>query len=526
MSVRDEPMQVIVDSDSIRVVSAGETGPASLSVGDMVLGTEGQVVTVVGGAPVFADAPGTPVDANQTIVGDPTNAGKAVATQYIFAEAYGDLSPSTGDAAANVTTLNAAITAADAIGATVVVPPQSIPINAKVTIPEYVGLVGGGINVTVFLATTSSAQLEFSAPSYAKISDWTFDGNSVATVGVTASTSNGASFRNIRVTGVVGDSFHIYNVQNASFDNIETQYNTKGFYVDDGCGSCVFNALKSSGNEYYQLKIAQSGTVVSGYTEPTAITFIGFMGEWLGSPASTANAVAVVDIQGCNRATFINSNFVPCSDRTVPAVKIRVVGGASQASVHFIDSEMIGSQTNNTGIDAGGNGSLAFSGKCAIVGALVGIKLTDGMAIKSNTPAFQSTTTELSYAGSASRANLIQYEYDERQFQARATDAFVMRVQEFGESNPRWSMDSKGNMEWGGGSGGTDVRLYRAITGVLSTESGQMFRAFGGLITATKAGTPTDADTVFDTDGTMIVDTSASKLWIRISGTWKSVTLT
>jgi hypothetical protein len=57
MSVRDEPMQVIVDSDSIRVVSAGTMGPASLGIGDMVLGTEGQVVTVVGGVPVFADAP-------------------------------------------------------------------------------------------------------------------------------------------------------------------------------------------------------------------------------------------------------------------------------------------------------------------------------------------------------------------------------------------------------------------------------------------------------------------------------------
>ena len=38
----------------------------------------------------------------------------------------------------------------------------------------------------------------------------------------------------------------------------------------------------------------------------------------------------------------------------------------------------------------------------------------------------------------------------------------------------------------------------------------------------TKAGTPTDADIVGGAaDGDVIIDTTASKIWVRIGGTWK-----
>lgn len=45
----------------------------------------------------------------------------------------------------------------------------------------------------------------------------------------------------------------------------------------------------------------------------------------------------------------------------------------------------------------------------------------------------------------------------------------------------------------------------------------------GEVITLpTKAGTPTDADVPGGaSDGDTIVDTTASKIWIRIGGTWK-----
>src|SRR4029434_11315532 len=44
----------------------------------------------------------------------------------------------------------------------------------------------------------------------------------------------------------------------------------------------------------------------------------------------------------------------------------------------------------------------------------------------------------------------------------------------------------------------------------------------GAVAHRTKAGTPTDADVTTPTDGMMIIDTTASKIWCRIAGTWKA----
>lgn len=43
----------------------------------------------------------------------------------------------------------------------------------------------------------------------------------------------------------------------------------------------------------------------------------------------------------------------------------------------------------------------------------------------------------------------------------------------------------------------------------------------GAVANRTKAGTPVDADVNTPTDGMMIIDTTASKIWCRIGGTWK-----
>lgn len=78
-----------------------------------------------------------------------------------------------------------------------------------------------------------------------------------------------------------------------------------------------------------------------------------------------------------------------------------------------------------------------------------------------------------------------------------------------------------GGLQLGPGSGSPDVNLYRDGSGQLKTDS--QFVASGGVTTKTKAGTPTDADTAEDVDGTIIVDTTANKIWVRIGGTWKGV---
>lgn len=49
--------------------------------------------------------------------------------------------------------------------------------------------------------------------------------------------------------------------------------------------------------------------------------------------------------------------------------------------------------------------------------------------------------------------------------------------------------------------------------------------AAGGVATKVKAGTPTDADFTNPVDGMIAGDTTGSKIWIRLGGSWKGVTV-
>ncbi len=72
---------------------------------------------------------------------------------------------------------------------------------------------------------------------------------------------------------------------------------------------------------------------------------------------------------------------------------------------------------------------------------------------------------------------------------------------------------------------GLDTNLYCSAANLLKTDN--QFQAVDGLVTMTKAGTISDADfAALPPDGTVAVDMSDSRLYIRIAGTWKSVGLT
>lgn len=66
-----------------------------------------------------------------------------------------------------------------------------------------------------------------------------------------------------------------------------------------------------------------------------------------------------------------------------------------------------------------------------------------------------------------------------------------------------------------------DTAIYRNAAKQLRTS--QQFIASDGLTTKTKAGVPTDADfAVTPGDGTLVVDTTDNKIYVRIGGAWKS----
>src|SRR5262245_9073675 len=46
------------------------------------------------------------------------------------------------------------------------------------------------------------------------------------------------------------------------------------------------------------------------------------------------------------------------------------------------------------------------------------------------------------------------------------------------------------------------------------------------VVNKVKAGTPTDADVVVPTDGMLVLDSTANKIWVRLGGAWKGVAVT
>lgn len=71
------------------------------------------------------------------------------------------------------------------------------------------------------------------------------------------------------------------------------------------------------------------------------------------------------------------------------------------------------------------------------------------------------------------------------------------------------------------------TKFASATTVMSGIRSDGLVAGSAGVATKYKAGTPTDADFDFaPPDGTMVVDSSASKIWARIGGVWKSATLT
>lgn len=88
------------------------------------------------------------------------------------------------------------------------------------------------------------------------------------------------------------------------------------------------------------------------------------------------------------------------------------------------------------------------------------------------------------------------------------------------ETQNRFQITEQGDHAWGSGSATPDVTLRRGAANLLQTDD--RFVAVDGVTTKTKAGAPVDGDFASTpADGTMVVDTTNSKLYIRIGGTWK-----
>jgi hypothetical protein len=104
-----------------------------------------------------------------------------------------------------------------------------------------------------------------------------------------------------------------------------------------------------------------------------------------------------------------------------------------------------------------------------------------------------------------------------------ANFTFISRVS--ADAQYRLIMSADGKMLWGSGALSGDTNLYRS--GVAQLKSDNNFQAVDGVATKVKAGTPSDSDfTTTPPTGTIVVDTSANKIWARTgAATWKGVVI-
>lgn len=94
------------------------------------------------------------------------------------------------------------------------------------------------------------------------------------------------------------------------------------------------------------------------------------------------------------------------------------------------------------------------------------------------------------------------------------------------DAQPTFSIENtNGEHRWGlGGSTVFDTNLFRFAANVLATDD--QFSAGGGLTTKTKTGVPSDVDVSLATDGSIVLDTTNSRLYVRSAGVWKFAALT
>lgn len=79
-------------------------------------------------------------------------------------------------------------------------------------------------------------------------------------------------------------------------------------------------------------------------------------------------------------------------------------------------------------------------------------------------------------------------------------------------------------VQFGNGTNAPDTNLYRAAANHLKTDD--LLEAAGGLTLKTVAGVVSDSNFDVDQSGNMALDTTNSRLYVRVGSTWKYVTLT
>lgn len=330
----------------------------------------------------------------------------------------------------------------------------------------------------------------------------------------------------------VGLMFDLHSPQFCTFENLEI-------------GACTTTSTL--------FKIRADATNASGYESSRQAcfsqfrqiysyqcgTFLDLGGQAGGSPGVvTLNEFADLE---CRAAMVFGIRCVEWVDNNHFGGFIRMALGANNAvGIVFNDSA---TPAANVGVYANSFDNVAIDAFGSLTGR-VGVKLNytyqtvisflhcqptpeGGILVDNNSLSHQITYTDSpstlarAHKGTSTTGMVVSDNIIFGPAASTSTPVFLCSVA--GDTQYRFRINGDGTYSWGSGSAVVDTTLYRTAVGQLTS---QQLILLDGLTTKTVAGAVTDgAFTTTPIDGTMAIDTTNSKIFVRVGGLWKSVTV-
>lgn len=281
---------------------------------------------------------------------------------------------------------------------------------------------------------------------------------------------------------------------------------------------------------------AQAGVKILSNTSTTLTVESGV---WIASPNAKTYRIHWPPLR--IDASFYNhflNHIISAGTGTLgefPLLHMARKGGTEAvAQASFQNFIFTGSNSYHTAVEFDGSGGsvrldMGDPNNSSFTGAKVGMRVQSGSGsrVTGSLPTLNSVTTPTSFVSGSLNSMFLDFRTGVQQAVTNyaTTDRVEYNVIS-GESGMRFVRYANGKLGWkfDGSSFTEDVDLYPSAADVLKTDD--QFYAAGGLTTSTKAGAPSDADTALDQDGTMILDTSNHRLYVRSGGSWKYAALT